>query len=95
VSFNVFGGPEPAKLLLNYNWGPGWTSTAGPIELTGDRGKLATVAIAPGQTGRFEFAFTPPGLYLGGAIFAFAVLASAALWHRRTAIIFSPAPPPR
>ena len=95
VSFNVFGGPEPAKLLLNYNWGPGWTSTAGPIELTGDRGKTATVAIAPGQTGRFEFAFTPPGLYLGGAIFALAVLASAALWHRRTAIIFSPAPPPR
>jgi hypothetical protein len=95
ISFNVFGGPEPATLLLNYNWGPGWTSTAGPITLTGDRGKLATVAIAPGQTGRFEFAFTPPGLYTGSAIFAVAALASVALWRRRTNIIFSPTPPPR
>ena len=41
VAFNVFGGPEPAKLLLNYNWAPGWSSTAGPIELIGAPGKLA------------------------------------------------------
>jgi hypothetical protein len=96
VAFNVFGGPEPARVLLNYNWGPGWESTAGPIELRGDRGKLATVAIAPGQTGRYEFSFTPPGLYAGSAIFAAAALLSAAVWRRRTSIIFSgQAPPPR
>ncbi len=62
VAFNVFGGPEPAKLLLNYNWAPGWSSTAGPIELIGAPGKLATITIPPGQTGRYEFSFTPPGL---------------------------------
>ena len=88
IAFNVFGGPEPSKILLNYNWGPGWTSTAGPIELMGNPGKLATVIIAPGQTGRFTFAFTPPGLYAGMALFAIAAIASALAWRRRTRPIF-------
>ena len=87
IAFNVFGGPEPARVLMNYNWGPGWSSTAGPIELIGDRAKLAAVTIAPGQTGRYEFSFTPPGLYAGIAICAAGALASAALWRRRTAVI--------
>jgi multisubunit Na+/H+ antiporter MnhC subunit len=94
IAFNVFGGPERSKVLMNYNWGPGWTSTAGPIELIGDPGKLATVAIAPGQTGRFEFSFTPPGLYAGTAIFAIAAIASALAWRKRMRPIFS-APPPQ
>jgi hypothetical protein len=84
IAFNVFGGPEPSKVLLNYNWGPGWSSTAGPIELRGEPGKLAMVTIAPGQTGRFEFSFSPPGLYAGIAVFAIAVLVSAFAWHKRT-----------
>ena len=88
LSFNVFGGPEPAKLLLNYNWGPGWSTTAGEIELMGEPGKLATVAIAPGQTGRYEFTFTPPGLYAGAATFVIAALATLAMWRRRTAPTF-------
>jgi hypothetical protein len=88
LAFNVFGGPEPAKVLMNFNWGPGWTSTAGPIELIGQPGKLATVSIAPGQTGHYEFSFTPPGLYAGIVIFAAAALASAIAWRRRTHIIF-------
>lgn len=94
LTFNVFGGPEPAKLLLNYNWGPGWSTTAGPTELMGEPGKLATVTIAPGQTGRYEFRFTPPGLYAGAAVFAIAALASALGWQRRTAPTFE-VPPPR
>jgi multisubunit Na+/H+ antiporter MnhC subunit len=88
VAFNAFGGPEAAKVMLNYNWGPGWSSTAGPIELIGERGRRAAVTIAPGQTGRFEFSFTPPGLYAGVAILAFAVLASIALWPRGMRPIF-------
>jgi hypothetical protein len=88
LAFNAFGGPEAAKVLMNYNWGPGWSSTAGPVELIGDPGKLATVTIAPGQTGRYDFSFTPPGLYAGSAIFAFAVLATIAAWRRRSAPIF-------
>jgi hypothetical protein len=90
IAFNVFGGPEPSKVLLNYNWGPGWSSTAGPIELrpAGNRGKLATVTIAPGQTGRVEFSFTPPGLYAGTGILVFAGIASALAWRKRTRPIF-------
>jgi hypothetical protein len=88
LSFNVFGGPEPARVLLNYNWGAGWSSTAGEIELIGAPGKLATVAVAPGQTGRYEFSFRPPGLYAGTAIFVSAALASLALWRRRLPPIF-------
>jgi hypothetical protein len=88
IAFNVFGGPESSRLMLNYNWGPGWTSTAGPIELMGEPGKLATVTIAPGQTGRYEFSFTPPGLYAGAAIFIIAAIATALAWKNRMRPIF-------
>jgi hypothetical protein len=88
VAFNVFGGREPAKLLLNYNWAPGWSSTAGPIELIGAPGKLPTITIPPGQTGRYEFSFTPPGLISGTVIFAIALLVSALAWRKRTRAIF-------
>jgi len=83
VAFSVFGGPKPSKVLLNYNWGPGWTSTAGPIELIGAPGKLATVAIAPGQTGRYEFSFSPPGLMVGSVIGLIAIVISAVVWRWR------------
>ena len=93
VEFSVFGGPEPAKLLLNYNWAPGWSSTAGPIELIGAPGKLATITIPPGHTGRHEFSFTPPGLIAGTVIFAIAVLVSAIAWRARTTPIAWARPP--
>ena len=54
----------------------------------GEPGKLATVAIAPGQKGRYEFTFTPPGLYAGSATFVIAALATLAMWRRRTAPTF-------
>ncbi|HEX7280521.1 MAG TPA: hypothetical protein VF239_00615 [Vicinamibacterales bacterium] len=88
LSFNVFGGPEPAKLLMNYNWSAGWSTNMGTIEPMGEPGKIATVTIAPGQTGRYAFSFTPPGLSAGAAVFAIAALASAAAWRRRTSPIF-------
>ena len=93
VEFNVFGGPEPVKLLLNYNWAPGWSSTAGPIELIGAPGKLATITIPPGRTGYYEFSFTPPGLVTGTFVFAIAVLVSALMWKKRTAAISWAQPP--
>ena len=94
VEFNVFGGPEAAKVLLNYNWAPGWSSSAGPIELDGEPGKLPRITIPPGQTGRYEFSFTPPGLVTGTIVFAIAVLISALMWRKRTRPI-SLVPPPR
>ena len=94
VEFNVFGGSDPAKVLLNYNWAPGWSSTAGTVELIGHPGKLATVTIAPGQTGRFRFSFTPPGLYTGVGILAAALLTSVWAWRRRLPVS-SRAPQPQ
>ena len=89
IEFNVFGGPEPAKLLLNYNWGPGWTSDAGEVE-PGAKGKLPSITIPPGLTGRFSFSFVPPGLMPGLALFAIAVILSALAWRRRVAPILTP-----
>jgi hypothetical protein len=83
LEFNVFGGPEPAKLLLNYNWSPGWTSDAGDVE-PGAKGKLPSVTIPPGKTGHYAFSFTPPGLWPGFALLAIGALASAMAWRRRT-----------
>jgi hypothetical protein len=93
LEFNVFGGPEPARLLMNQNWGPGWTSTAGAVE-PGGKGKMPSLAIAPGQTGRYELSFVPPGLWLGTLLFTIAIVISIVMWRQRVNPIFS-APPPR
>ena len=80
VDFALFGGAEAARLYLNYNWGPGWTSTAGPIDHPPER--IASVALSPGQTGRFAFWFVPPGLWAGTAIGLVAIALSAVFWRR-------------
>jgi hypothetical protein len=96
VEFNVFGGSKPGRVMLNTNWAPGWSSTAGPIELLGEPGKLAAIMIPPGFTGRHAFTFTPPGLTDGTLVMFSGVIVSALLWRRRTKPIFSvPVPPPR
>jgi len=80
VDFAVFGGAAPSRLYLNYNWGPGWTSTAGPIDHPPER--IASVVLQPGQTGRFSFSFVPPGLWAGTGICLVALALSAVLWRR-------------
>ena len=80
VDFAVFGGAAPSRLYLNYNWGPGWTSTAGPIDHAPER--IASVVLQPGQTGRFSFSFVPPGLWAGTGICLVALALSAVLWRR-------------
>jgi multisubunit Na+/H+ antiporter MnhC subunit len=87
IEFNVFGGPEPATLLLNYNWSPGWTSDAGAVE-PGAKGKLPSVAIPPGKTGRYALSFMPPGLWSGTALLVIGALASGLAWRRRIAPIW-------
>ena len=92
IEFNVFGGPEAGKVLLNTNWAPGWSSTAGPIELLGEPGRIAAIAVPPGMTGRFAFAFRPPLLIAGTLVMIAGAIASALLWRRRVSPIFSPRP---
>ena len=59
VDFALFGGGEGSRLYLNYNWGPGWVSTAGTIEHPPER--IASVALQPGQTGRYAFSLSRLG----------------------------------
>ena len=88
LAFTVADGREDARVVLNQNWAPGWTSAAGPFQV-GPPTEVSTVTVAAGQTGRFSFSFVPPGLYTGTALFAIALLLSAFCWRRRTAPIFS------
>jgi hypothetical protein len=92
-TFTIVDGQDDARVVLNQNWAPGWTSTAGEIRV-GPPTEASTVSVPPGRTGRFTFTFVPPGLYVGLAALAIALGATAFAWRRRTAAIFS-VPPPR
>jgi hypothetical protein len=81
VSFSVVGGPEPAKVFLNQNFSAGWRSNAGPVQLDPQAGGRMFVALAPGQTGRFFFAFSPPGLIAGALVLLVAIAMSVFVWR--------------
>ncbi len=72
VSFDASGGPIASRVYLNQNFAHGWSSAAGPVSREPGTDRLS-IALAPNQTGRFAFAFTPPGLWIGMAIAATAV----------------------
>ena len=80
VDFAIVGAATPTRLYLNYNWGPGWTSTAGTVEHPPER--IASVMLQPGQTGRYVFSFVPPGLWAGIGIFLAALGLSFVVWRR-------------
>lgn len=82
LTFSVKDGDQEARVALNQNWSPGWTTDAGPITV-GPRTELSTVTIPPGRGGRYAFTFTPPGLYPGLTLLAVALIASAFAWRRR------------
>jgi hypothetical protein len=87
LSFTVTDGPEPARIVLNQNWSPGWTSSAGSIQPP-PRTELATITIPPGQSGRYTFSFVPPGFYAGTAFFIAGLIVTALMWRRRVGSIF-------
>ncbi|MEO7133980.1 MAG: hypothetical protein ABI024_07140, partial [Vicinamibacterales bacterium] len=87
LTFSVTDGPGAAKIALNQNWAPGWTSDAGPI-VVGPRTELSTVTVPPRQSGRYSFTFTPPGIYAGTALMTIALVATALAWRRRVTPIF-------
>ena len=55
-------------------------STAGTIEHPPER--IASVALQPGQTGRYAFSFVPPGLWAGMGVFLAALGLSFVVWRR-------------
>lgn len=81
IEFTSPARDKPARMYLNYNWSPGWTSTAGPIDAT-SKEVMSFVVMQPGQAGTFAFSFIPPGLYAGMAIFAIAIVISMVLQRR-------------
>ena len=82
IQFSVANGREPSRIFLNQNYARGWRSTAGPVTADPQSG-MPSVELPPGQTGRFSFAFVPPGLGLGLIVLAGALGASALVWSRR------------
>lgn len=82
ISFTVSEGAEPARVVLNQNWADGWTTDAGPITV-GKPTELSFVTVPPGSSGRYSFSFVPPGFYLGLAISAIALIATALIWRRK------------
>jgi hypothetical protein len=87
LTFAVTDAPEAARVVLNQNWGPGWSTDAGAIK-PGPPTELATVTIPPGVSGRYAFTFTPPGLYAGTGLLAIAVIVSVLAWRRRLTPLF-------
>jgi hypothetical protein len=79
LTFTVKEGIGPAHVLLNQNWAPGWTSSAGAIQPP-PRTELARITV---PAGRYTFTFVPPGFYAGLAIFALAMIATILVWRRR------------
>jgi len=83
VQFSAIGGDARTRVFLNQNYAAGWRSDAGAVQLDPQAGGRMYVELAPGQTGRFAFAFSPPGLTAGIVGLILAVAASAFAWHRR------------
>jgi hypothetical protein len=93
LTFIVNQGNDPAIVALNQNWSPGWTTTAGPIAV-GRPTEVSTVTVPGGRSGRYAFAFVPPGLFAGSGVFLLALVATALAWRRRLTPILA-APPPQ
>jgi hypothetical protein len=87
LTFTVKDGVDPARVVLNQNWAPGWSTPAGTLNVPAKTG-LASVIVPPGQTGRYTFTFVPPGFYAGVVASALALIASVVLWRRRVSPIF-------
>ena len=88
LGFLVTRGAADARVILNQNWAPGWTSTAGEIVAPRPT-ELSSVTMPPEQNGRYVFTFRPPQLIAGLVIFDATLIVTLVLWRRRSKPIFS------
>lgn len=88
LRFAVAEGAADARVILNQNWAPGWTSTAGSMAAP-ERTELSSVTVPAGQGGRYAFKFRPPQLIEGLALFDVALIVTLLLWRRRSKPVFS------
>jgi hypothetical protein len=90
LSFAVAPGDADARVILNQNWAPGWTSTAGSIAAPRPT-ELGSVTVPPGTSGGHAFTFRPPQLVAGLVLFNVALIVTMLLWRRRSSAISSDA----
>jgi hypothetical protein len=88
LTFSVNEGTGDARVILNQNWAPGWTSTAAALAAP-PRTEMASAVIPANQVGRYAFTFHPPLLVPGLVIFDLALVLTLMLWRRRTQPVFS------
>jgi hypothetical protein len=81
IQFRAQAGEEAGRLYLNERYVKGWHSSLGDFTMEPQTG-LAYVTLRPGETGRFTFWFTPPGLAAGVALLAVGLALSAMIWRR-------------
>ena len=82
VTATVTVGREPARVVLNQNFAEGWSTNVGTAERD-PKSRLPSVLLPPGHSGPVSFAFVPPGLWAGLAIWVSAVGLSIAWWKTR------------
>ena len=83
LTFSIKDTAAGARVILNQNWAPGWTSTAGTIA-TPRQTELGSITVPPGQSGRYRFTFRPPLLVTGLVIFDLALIVALTMWRWRT-----------
>jgi hypothetical protein len=87
-TFSVKDGADPAIVVLNQNWSPGWSTNAGPMSV-GKPTEATTVTLPAGTSGRYTFTFMPPGLMAGSGIGLLALIVTALTWRRGLSPILS------
>lgn len=93
LTFRVEPGAQDARVLLNQNWGTGWTTSAGAL-VVGPPTELSSVTIPAAQSGTYQFSFVPPYFTIGMLVLVIALALTAFAWRRSATPIVSPAPPP-
>jgi len=88
LTFSVNDGAGDARVLLNQNWAPGWTSDRSELAAP-PQTELASVVIPAKESGRLSFSFRPPLLVTGLIIFDLALIATLTMWRRRTQPLIS------
>jgi hypothetical protein len=88
LGFSIKPGTADARVVLNQNWAPGWTSTTGEI-VAPTPTELGSIVVTAPAGGRFAFTFEPPLLVAGLVLFNTALVATLLMWRRRSRPIFS------
>jgi len=76
----VVVGHDPARVVLNQNFAPGWTASVGPV-VRDPASSRPSVVLPAGYAGPIAFTFVPPGLWIGLVLCAVAVALSIVVWR--------------